>query len=220
MPGMDGFSLVEKIREHPVVGDTPVLMLTSGGRAEDGERVKRLGIAAHLLKPVRQTRLLTCIDVALGAPDALLADAVTPTHHPRQLPPLNVLVAEDGLVNQKLVLELLHKHGHRVSIVGNGRDAVEACTADPPDIVLMDVQMPDMDGLDATRQIRVYERHTGRHVPIVAMTAHAMKGDRERCLEAGMDEYVSKPFAPTSCSRRWPSRWASRPSPSHPRRIP
>ncbi len=111
-----------------------------------------------------------------------------------QLPPLYVLVAEDGHVNQKFVRQLLQKHGHRVTIVANGQDAVAMSTGEPPDMILMDVQMPGMDGLQATREIRLLEQETGRHVPIVAMTAHAMKGDRERCLEAGMDQYVSKPL--------------------------
>ncbi|MHB8971997.1 MAG: ATP-binding protein [Pirellulaceae bacterium] len=112
----------------------------------------------------------------------------------RQLPPLNVLVAEDGLVNQKLVRELLHKQGHRVTIVSSGTDAIVAWQTRPPDVILMDVQMPGMDGLAATEKIRDLERETGQHTPIVAMTAHAMKGDRERCLAAGMDQYVSKPL--------------------------
>jgi CheY-like chemotaxis protein/HPt (histidine-containing phosphotransfer) domain-containing protein len=111
-----------------------------------------------------------------------------------QLPALRILVAEDGLVNQKFVRELLSKQGHQVTIVNNGQDAVNACGSDSPDVVLMDVQMPLMDGIEATRQIRRGEEKTGRHVPIVAMTAHAMKGDRERCLDAGMDQYVSKPL--------------------------
>ena len=193
MPGMDGFMLVQQIRRQPETAHLPVLMLTSGSRSDDGERARQLGIAAHLIKPVRQVKLLQCLDAALGGPTqhAELASPLSPI---RQLPPLNVLVAEDGLVNQKLVRELLHKQGHRVTVVSNGADAIVAWQTEPPDVVLMDVQMPDMDGLDATRKIRDLERETGRHTPIVAMTAHAMKGDRERCLEAGMDEYVSKPL--------------------------
>jgi CheY-like chemotaxis protein len=105
-----------------------------------------------------------------------------------------VLLAEDSLVNQKLAVGLLQKHGHHVDVVADGRAAVEAVTAGSYDLVLMDVQMPDMDGLEATRAIRERERAEGGHLPIVAMTAHAMKGDRERCLEAGMDDYVSKPI--------------------------
>jgi PAS domain S-box-containing protein len=193
MPGMDGFMLVQQIRRQPETAHLPVLMLTSGSRSDDGERARQLGIAAHLIKPVRQFKLLQCLDAALGGP-AQQAELASPLSPIRQLPPLNVLVAEDGLVNQKLVRELLHKQGHRVTIVSSGAEAVVAWQTEPPDVILMDVQMPDMDGLDATRKIRHLERETGRHTPIVAMTAHAMKGDRERCLEAGMDEYVSKPL--------------------------
>ncbi|MHB8864488.1 MAG: response regulator, partial [Pirellulaceae bacterium] len=193
MPVMDGFMLVERIRQQSAYVHLPVVMLTSGSRPEDAARSERLGIAAHMLKPVRQRRLLQCLDAALGGP-AEPAEPAHPLPPVRQLPPLNVLVAEDGLVNQKLVRELLHKQGHRVTIVASGIDAVVAWQTEPPDVILMDVQMPGLDGLAATERIRELERETGRHTPIVAMTAHAMKGDRERCLEAGMDQYVSKPL--------------------------
>jgi CheY-like chemotaxis protein/HPt (histidine-containing phosphotransfer) domain-containing protein len=141
----------------------------------------------------RKDHLTECADAAFGGP----AEHAEPTillPPVRQLPPLNVLVAEDGLVNQKLVRELLHKQGHRVTIVPSGADAIVAWQTQPPDVILMDVQMPGMDGLAATEKIRDLERETGRHIPIVAMTAHAMQGDRERCLAAGMDQYVSKPL--------------------------
>ncbi len=194
MPEMDGFSLVQQIRAHQDVCATIVLMLTSGSMPEDAERASALGITAHLLKPVRQSRLLTCLEAALlgEAVDRSIQIAAEDTS--RQLPPLHILVAEDGLVNQKLVRELLHKRGHRVTVVSNGQEAVDTSGTQQPDVVLMDVQMPLMDGIEATRQIRARELNTGRHVPIVAMTAHAMKGDRERCLQSGMDQYVSKPL--------------------------
>ncbi len=194
MPEMDGFALVEALRAHPGLRDTIVLMLTSGMKPEDAERARSLKIAAHLLKPVRQSRLLRCLEAALSGESLERSDELTSAELTRQLPPLHVLVAEDGLVNQKLVRELLHKHGHRVTVVANGQDAVEMCQGQSPDVVLMDVQMPGMDGIEATIHIRQHEEESGRHVPIVAMTAHAMKGDRERCLAAGMDEYVSKPL--------------------------
>ena len=108
--------------------------------------------------------------------------------------PLRVLLAEDSVVNQKLAIGLLEKHGHTVVVAANGKEAIAALTSQEFDVVLMDVEMPEMDGLEATAVIRVQEKQTGEHIPIVAMTAHAMKGDRERCLEAGMDEYVSKPI--------------------------
>ncbi len=194
MPEMDGFELVASLRAQPALQDTIVLMLTSGMKPEDAERAKSLGIAVHLLKPVRQSRLLRYLEAALGGENIDRSEEFASTVPTRHLPPLYVLVAEDGLVNQKLVRELLRRLGHRVTIVTNGQDAVETYLAEPIDIVLMDVQMPGMDGIEATVQIRRHEEESGRHVPIVAMTAHAMKGDRERCLEAGMDEYVSKPL--------------------------
>jgi len=195
MPEMDGFSLVRAIRADPAIRSTSVLMLTSVLRPEDMELVSRLNIAAHLLKPVRQSRLLKHLEAALyGEALGQVDETMTADPATRQIPPLHVLVAEDGLVNQKLVRELLHKQGHRVTTVGNGQEAVDLWQAESPDVILMDVQMPLMDGLEATRQIRRQERGSSKHVPIVAMTAHAMKGDRERCLEAGMDQYVSKPL--------------------------
>ncbi len=194
MPEMDGFSLVESLRARPALRNTTVVMLTSGMKQDDAKRAEALGIAGHLLKPVRQSRLLQCLDAALSGGNIERPDELTVSPPPQHIPPLRVLVAEDGLVNQKLVRELLHKHGHHVTIVSSGQEAIDAYRAEPADLILMDVQMPGMDGIEATRQIRQLEQNTARHIPIVAMTAHAMKGDRERCLEAGMDEYVSKPL--------------------------
>jgi two-component system, sensor histidine kinase and response regulator len=193
MPQMDGFTLIEKVRSCARLPGLAILMLSSGSRPEDTDRASQLNIAALLVKPVRQLKLLRCVDAILGGP-AELPSAAPPAPERARLAPLRVLVAEDGLVNQKLVRELLQKQGHQVTVVASGSEAVAAWQADPPDIVLMDVQMPGMDGLEATHEIRRLESATGRHTPIVAMTAHAMKGDRQRCLEAGMDEYVSKPL--------------------------
>ncbi len=195
MPEMDGFTLVERIRVDADLRETIVLMLTSGMKPEDADRANSLDIAAHLLKPVRQTRLLRYLEAALvGSTVDQSEEELTSNIATRQLLPLNILVAEDGLVNQKLVRELLNKQGHRVTTANNGQDAVSFCLAETPDMILMDVQMPVMDGIEATKTIRLHEQETGKHVPIVAMTAHAMKGDRERCLAAGMDQYVSKPL--------------------------
>jgi CheY-like chemotaxis protein len=194
MPHLDGFSLAARIRQTEAIADLPILMLTSGGHPTDPQRMEDLRIAAYLLKPVGRERLVAAIDTALQGGD-LSATTSTDSVFERvaPLPELHTLVAEDGLANQRLVQGVLGKHGHKVTIVQNGEEAVAACRDTLYDIVLMDVQMPVMDGLEATRKIRANEQHLDRHVPIVAMTAHAMKGDREKCLEAGMDGYVSKP---------------------------
>jgi len=195
MPEVDGFSLAEQIKQDAELDSTIVIMLTSGDRSADVRRCEEIGIAAHLLKPVKQSELFDAIAVALGI--TVPEDAVRKTldeQRPVRLPPLRVLVAEDSLVNQKLVVALLEKHGHTAIVANNGERAVEAWTSQELDVVLMDVQMPEMDGFEATQLIREKERHTDTHVPIIAITAHAMKGDRERCLEAGMDNYISQPI--------------------------
>ena len=195
MPGMDGFSLVKHIREDPGLGSTVIMMLTSGDQSADLARCQELGIATYLLKPVKQSELLDAIMLALGVTTA--EDEVHRAPRPRhcdRLRPLRILLAEDSLVNQKLVVTLLEREGHTVTAVGNGREALAALRPQEFDLVLMDVQMPELDGLEAAAAIRVRERQTGGHVPVVAMTAHALQGDRERCLEAGMDEYIAKPI--------------------------
>ncbi len=194
MPRSDGFTLAEQIKQDPAVGSTVIMMLTSGDRPEDMVRCDQLGIAAYMLKPVKQSELLEAIELALGIAlpgEELLRAAARQPHHVRSL---RVLLAEDSLVNQKLAVALLEGQGHTVTLVNNGREAVAAAAGQNFDVVLMDVQMPEMDGLEAAAQIRVREQRTGAHLPIVAMTAHALKGDRERCLEAGMDSYVTKPI--------------------------
>jgi CheY-like chemotaxis protein len=154
-----------------------------------------LGVAACLAKPVRQSELLEAILLALGrghqaveAPQSLAHQS--PPHGRRSL---RILVAEDNRVNQTLIVRLLEKEGHKLVLAANGREALAALDREPFDLVLMDIQMPEMDGLEATAIIRQREQGSGTHLPIIALTAHAMKGDRERCLEAGMDEHVSKP---------------------------
>ncbi len=194
MPEVDGFTLTEWIRKDPDLADTTVIILTSGTRPDDLKRCDELNIAAHLMKPVKQSELLGAIEISLGtAAEENQGAPVFPVEQAEVLPPLQVLLAEDGLVNQKLAIGLLEKHRHSVVVAGNGKEAIAALAARQFDVVLMDLEMPEMDGLEATAVIRTKERQTGEHVPIIAMTAHAMKGDRDRCLAAGMDDYVSKP---------------------------
>ena len=195
MPEMDGFTLAGRIQADPALSGATVLMLTSAGQPEDVERCRQLGVRAYLTKPVRQSELLETILSTLGGSPlhARLSSAADAPPAPGRRP-LRILVAEDNAVNQKLAQHLLNKHGHTVVLANTGREAVEALEKQIFDLVLMDVQMPEMDGFEATAEIRRREAGTGRRLPIIAMTAHAMKGDRERCLAAGMDGYVSKPI--------------------------
>ncbi len=193
MPRVDGFMLAEQIKQDAAMCSTVVMMLTSGDRPDDLQRCEDLGISAYLLKPIKQSELLEAIELALRItlPKAgLLASAAQPKH----VRSLHILLAEDSLVNQKLAVALLEEQGHTVRVANNGREAIAALQTEKFDLVLMDVQMPEMDGLEATEKIRATEQHTGMHTPIVAMTAHALKGDRERCVAAGMDGYISKPI--------------------------
>ena len=147
-----------------------------------------------LMKPIKQSELLEAVALSLGA---LAKEPLRPGEPADALPPLpalRILLAEDSLVNQKLAVGLLEKHGHSVVVARNGKEAIGAWVAEPFDVVLMDVEMPEMDGFEATAVIRTQERQRGVHTPIIAMTAHAMKGDRQRCLDAGMDDYLSKPI--------------------------
>jgi signal transduction histidine kinase/DNA-binding response OmpR family regulator/integral membrane sensor domain MASE1 len=200
MPGMNGLTLVERIRQRPELSAARIMILTSAGYREDAERCKELGIASYLLKPIRQSELRETITLILGAREQegatpLVAsysrqDAREPTEA------LRILLAEDNLVNQRLAMRLLEKRGHRVVVAANGREALEALEKETFDLVLMDVQMPEMDGMEAIARIRERELRTGGHQPVVALTAHAMKGDMERCLSAGMDGYLAKPIRP------------------------
>jgi signal transduction histidine kinase/DNA-binding response OmpR family regulator len=193
MPEMDGFGLAENVRRRPELAGTTLVMLTSAGQPGDAARCRALGIEAYLMKPVKQSELLDAIFSAMGisARDGPVPPAPAAPPDRRRL---HVLLAEDNAVNQRLAVRLLEKQGHDVAVVGTGREALTALERQTFDLVLMDVQMPEMDGLEATAQIRAAEQGTPRHVLILAMTAHAMKGDRERCLAAGMDGYVSKPI--------------------------
>ncbi len=195
MPSVDGFTLAEWIRAKTELKDTTLILLTSGPRPEDARRVQELSIAAYLTKPVKQSELYEAIGTALGVNTLEESNVwATPREEKAVLPPLRILVAEDSVVNQKLAVGLLEKHGHRVQVAANGRETLEALASTSFDAVFMDVEMPEMDGLEATTAIREQEKRSGMHLPIIAMTAHAMKGDRERCLAAGMDDYVSKPI--------------------------
>jgi len=200
MPKMDGFRLIEEIRKRPELATATIMMLTSAGHRGDAARCQELGVAAYLLKPIRQSELREAIARVLGSRQQegaiplitrySLQDARDP------MATLRVLLAEDNAVNQLLAVRMLEKRGHRVVVVGNGQQALDAIEKDTFDIVLMDVQMPEMDGLEATSALREREKqkYHGGHMPVVAMTALAMKGDQERCLAAGMDEYLSKPI--------------------------
>jgi signal transduction histidine kinase/DNA-binding response OmpR family regulator len=195
MPEVDGLTMTEWIRQDPKLADTTIIVLTSGAHPGDPKRCDELEIAAYLMKPVKQSELFDAIGMSLGAADRENErDEASEERRSSVLPPLRVLLAEDSLVNQRLAVGLLEKHGHSVVVAVNGKDAIAALAAQDFDVVLMDVEMPEMDGLEATAVIRVTEKQTDKHVPIIAMTAHAMKGDRERCLDAGMDDYVSKPI--------------------------
>jgi len=173
-------------------------MLTSAGLRGDAARCRELGISAYLVKPVRQSELLEAILLVLGQPSPRMGHPELVTRHTirEARRKLRILVAEDNAINRELVMRLLQKYGHTVLAVTTGREAVDLLDKDASncDIVLMDVEMPDMDGFQATAIIREKEKATGKHIPIVAMTAYAMKGDRERCLSAGMDGYVPKPI--------------------------
>ena len=194
MPETDGFMLAEKIRKNAAISQTPILMLTSGGRMGDREKREELGIAANLMKPVKQSELFNSIVRALGVNSDERSNSRIESPPVATSKPLKILLAEDSIVNQKLAIGILEKRGHEVHVANDGVEAVAAIQKGKYDLILMDVQMPELDGIEATREIRKLEAETEQHMPIIAMTAHAMKGDRERCLEAGMDEYISKPI--------------------------
>jgi two-component system, sensor histidine kinase and response regulator len=198
MPKMDGFGLVENIKKSPKLSTTTSMMLTSGGQRGDAARCDELGISAYLLKPVRQSELREAIVRVLSASEqAGVIPMVTRYSLQADGDPaksLHILLAEDNPVNQKLAIRLLEKRGHKVDLASNGKEALLALQKRTYDLVLMDVQMPEMDGLEATKLIREKESVSGHRQPIVAMTALVMKGDRERCMAAGMDGYLSKPI--------------------------
>ena len=198
MPEMDGFMLAETVKSDPELRLVRMILLTSAGRPGDGARCRKLGIAGFLNKPVKQSELLDTIAAVMAGEtptETRRADGNAPA--PRiSARPLRILLAEDNPVNQELASRILEKRGHSVVVVKNGREAVDALGPggmEPFQVVLMDVQMPEMDGLEATAAIRAREKSSGGHIPIVALTAHAMEGDLDHCLKAGMDGYVTKP---------------------------
>jgi two-component system sensor histidine kinase/response regulator len=220
MPEMDGFDLAERIKQQPELAGATIMMLSSAGQRGDAARCRALGIAAYLTKPIKQSDLLDTILTVLHASSV---ETREPSPRPQPSLPesqrrLHILLAEDNAINQRVAVGMLEKRGHTVVVAGNGKEALAAAESESFDLILMDVQMPEMDGFEATRAIREKEERARStlspqssvlspqdpglrtlgpglfHIPIVAMTAHAMKDDRERCLEAGMDGYVSKPL--------------------------
>jgi len=194
MPDCDGFGLVRQIRRESPLAPLKIIVFTSGGRAEDVSLCESLRVDAYLLKPVSQMELLETIGRVMELSPAPAAPLPAEAPAPPPLPPLRILLAEDSLVNQKLAVGLLEKDGHTVTVVDNGQDCLAALEGQAFDVVLMDVQMPEMDGLEATARIRRREQELGTRLPIIAMTAHALQGDRQRCLDAGMDRYIAKPI--------------------------
>ena len=199
MPGMDGKTLGQKIKEDPRLRDTRLVMLTSVGSRGDSAELQRIGFTAYLTKPIKMSQLYDCLVTVLGVTQEETGNhgqQIITRHTLREERKrrIRILVAEDNVVNQKVALRILQKLGYRADAVANGQEAVTALETIPYDLVLMDVQMPDMNGFEATRLIRDSESRVLRHdIPIIAMTAHALKGDREKCLEAGMNDYLTKP---------------------------
>ncbi|MGO9014192.1 MAG: response regulator, partial [Dissulfurispiraceae bacterium] len=206
MPGMDGEALARAIKTDPVLRDTLLVMLTSSGMRGDSKRLASLGFSAYLTKPVRMFQLHNCIAAVLGGSslhEKAQETAIITGHRLREIARRNVriLLVEDNKVNKMVAVGILDKLGFIADTADNGRQAVNMLEAASYDIVFMDVQMPVMDGFEATRAIRHIEIDSGCHVPIIAMTANAMKGDREKCLKVGMDDYISKPISPQELAK-------------------
>jgi PAS domain S-box-containing protein len=196
MPEMDGITLAEHIKADSMLAGVTLLMLSSADRQQDVRRSRELGVGGYLTKPIKASELLQAIQKVLGGnerrevrPCSDEKGSVCP-----DLRPLDILLVEDNPFNQRVAVVLLERQGHRVRVAENGKEAVDLCEKESYDVILMDVQMPEMDGMEATRRIRTQEQKTGRHTPIIALTAHAITGDRERFLAAGMDCYVTKPL--------------------------
>jgi CheY-like chemotaxis protein len=195
MPDTDGFGFLEQLRGEPAAVDSAIMMLSLSDLQENIARCRELGVRRHLMKPVGKADLFDAIGQLLGGvTENANKPAPADTRDEENCRPLRILLAEDNKVNQRLVVVLLERAGHEVYVVENGQRAMAAWEREKFDAILMDVQMPHMDGLAATSAIRRMERTTGERIPIVALTANAMKGDRERCMEAGCDEYLSKPL--------------------------
>jgi two-component system, sensor histidine kinase and response regulator len=204
MPEMNGFELAGEISRTPGTNIEKIVMLTSGGQRGDAAKCQELGISAYLMKPIKQSDLLDAILMTMtkASSESDQRTSLITRHSVREARKrLNILLAEDNTVNQKLAVRILEKMGHSVCVAPNGREALNMLETNDFQMVLMDVQMPEIDGLDATRAIRIKEINSGSHIPIIAMTAHAMTGDRERCIESGMDDYISKPITPNQLSQ-------------------
>ncbi len=196
MPGTDGFELVEQIRRRFVSSAPLVMMLTSADQGSDVRRCRELGVRAYILKPIRKSELLAaCLAVLGDTPKESVSERAVPSQGGSNLLPSRILLVEDNPVNQRVAARMLENQGHTVRIANDGGEALSILSQEEFELVFMDVQMPGIDGLKATQTIREREKLTGEHVPIVAMTAHAMRGDQERCIEAGMDGYLSKPVS-------------------------
>ncbi len=193
MPGLDGFALAEQIRRVATPEETKLILLTAHGQKGDAVRCNDVGIEGYLRKPIKRSALLQGVmDVLSGA--ALGGERKLVTRHTIQQGRKRILLAEDNPVNQRLAVKLLEKQGHSVRVANNGREAVDTLAHEAFDLVLMDVQMPVLSGLEAAAMIREREKGNGEHTRIIALTANAMSGDREKCLQAGMDGYLSKPI--------------------------
>jgi CheY-like chemotaxis protein len=204
MPEMDGFETAELIRSCVDFYQSVIMILTSVGQRGDAARCRELGISAYLTKPIKQSELFAAIMTVLALRNQGAEDGILITRHSLRETPsdrsagssknLHILLAEDNVVNQKLATKILSNWGHSIVVASSGKEVVEACEKERFDLIFMDIQMPDLDGFEATQIIREREKDGGGRLPIVAMTAHTMKGDKEKCLAAGMDDYVSKPI--------------------------
>lgn len=204
MPGMDGFTLAEKIKKNPQFKNTTLMMLTSRGVRGDASRCRELGISAYLVKPIKQSELLDGVMLALDStppekdqPSLITQHSIRET---RQC--FRIILGEDNIINQKVASRILEKMGHQVEVASDGRQVLSLWEENHFDLILMDIQMPKMDGFKTTQAIRKKEAKSLTHTPIIAMTAHAMKGDREKCLEAHMDDYIPKPIKPDDLSQK------------------
>jgi CheY-like chemotaxis protein len=205
MPGMDGFTLASRIQQDHTFAGPRIMMLSSVDIRSMSPESRADGVTEHLVKPVTRANLLKAILKVLGYSQKVPAASDRPVLS-GALRPLRILLAEDNPVNQKVGVRLLERQGHSVALVSTGAEALESSAREKFDMILMDIQMPVMNGYDATRAIRARERNTGGHLPVIALTAHAMRGDREICVDAGMDDYLSKPIQTRDLSQilaRW-----------------
>lgn len=222
MPGMEGVQLARQIKDDPALSPTHLVLLTSVAWRGEGSEARQAGMEAYLTKPVKQSDLYDCLATVMVSPTQAAQEQKTlltrhALHEAKARHRAHLLVAEDNVINQKVATKMLENLGYRVDVAANGLEAVEALSRIPYAAVLMDCQMPQMDGYEATREIRRHEEGSARHTPIIAMTANAMPGDREAALEAGMDDYVSKPVKPENLGatiERWTSRRNNGPTPA------